>query len=87
MHHTGRLFLDESSMEEVDASLFQLAANDVNPGDTETPASNDEKTATDQTEVKNPQTGEKSNLLLLVMLLIGSGLSLAFMMKRRFAQN
>ncbi|AOV06946.1 NEAT domain-containing protein [Sporosarcina ureilytica] len=100
--HKARLFLDESSMKEIDASQYQLAAasngngptvdgksgNDIIPpkpelgGSDKNNVKNQEKTVG---KVTNPQTGDTTNIMLYVLLLIGSAIPLAIQLKRRFA--
>ncbi|MCZ2258574.1 NEAT domain-containing protein [Sporosarcina sp. G11-34] len=128
--HIARLFLDESSMKEIDASDYLLAASSNGngpsaegepdkdiplPGAKENPpktnnndTNNNKNTKNDPTiekpkfgsngtnksiietviagKEKNPQTGDTTNILLYVLLLIGSAIPLAVMAKRRFAK-
>lgn len=109
--HTARIFLDPSSMKEVDASQYQLVPSTNNNGpdapgaqnpdrksnlDPNTPEkpvlgddsdSGDDKTTAGKTDDNNlnPDTGEETNVLLYVLLLIGSAIPLAIKAKRRFA--
>ncbi|GGA74403.1 NEAT domain-containing protein [Ornithinibacillus halotolerans] len=70
MDHSARLFFDESNMIEIDSENHKIAAS--------TDGSGNGKTV-------NPQTGDDTNILLYVLLLIGSAIPLAFFAKRRFA--
>ena len=115
-NHKARLFLDESSMEEIDASPYRLAASDNGNGPTaagetgegnQTPkprnengndkttpekpefgSGEDNNQSGDQKETSkkaaNPQTGDTTNIMLYVLLLIGSAIPLALKLKRRF---
>lgn len=124
MDHGVRLFLDESSMEEVDANKYQLVASDnengpivegetgkkVGDDDLDDKSNGENKTtpvnSKDETPQKpefgpsnndssnnntesngeklNPQTGDTTNILLYVLLLVGSAIPLAIQFKRRF---
>jgi len=128
--HIARLFLDESSMKEIDASDYLLAASsngngpsaegepdkdiplpgakDNTPKTNNNDTNNNKNTKNDPTiekpkfgsnganksiietviagKEKNPQTGDTTNILLYVLLLIGSAIPLAVMAKRRFAK-
>ncbi|QUW21367.1 NEAT domain-containing protein [Sporosarcina sp. Marseille-Q4063] len=120
--HKARLFLDESSLKEVDANKYTLVASNNENGPKvpgapvkkdsleeketviapPTKTNNNDPTiekpkldskekngSTNETKVtgqeKNPQTGDTTNILLYVVLLIGSAIPLAVMAKRRFA--
>ncbi|PAV29613.1 hypothetical protein CIL05_09560 [Virgibacillus profundi] len=118
-NHKARLFLNESSMKEIDASAYRLVASDNGNGPTvdgesgdgnqtpdpgnDKPKTDDDKTTPekpelgsgddnnqsgDQTEngekAQNPQTGDSTNIMLYVILLIGSAIPLALKLKRRF---
>lgn len=130
-YHQARLFLDEASVQQVDATQYLLVAstNDngpnapkgeeaVNPDEEASavprPSDDNEDNANGTANVLdpktpekpgfgtgegneaatasgtggnalNPQTGENTNLLLYVLLLIGSAIPLAVKAKRRFA--
>jgi len=125
--HIARLFLDESSMKEIDASDYLLAASSNGNGpsaegepdkDIPLPGAKDNTPKTNNNDAnntkndptiekpkfgsnganksiietviagkeKNPQTGDTTNILLYVLLLIGSAIPLAVMAKRRFAK-
>lgn len=130
-YHQARLFLDEASVQEVDASQYLLVASTngngpnapkgeeaVNPeaeaGAVPRPSDDNENNTNGTANVLdpktpakpvigdgdingtvsangpsgnalNPQTGENTNLLMYVLLLIGSAIPLAIKAKRRFA--
>lgn len=116
--HKARLFLDESSMEEIEVGDYRLVASTNGNGPTvdgeaikNTPLpgakdnntktkhnptikkpeldSNEKNGSTTKTKVsgqeKNPQTGDTTNIMLYVLLLIGSAIPLAIQLKRRYA--
>jgi hypothetical protein len=112
-NHKARLYLDESTMEEIDASNHRLTAGaevrtlgSVNDNTT----SNGEDNNNNENEISgpekpelgpgegdngsvetaaggqetNPKTGDTTNIMLYVLLLIGSAIPLAIQLKRRF---